>query len=288
MNEAQSDALKYTLTAGLLSALGGGGLAYLANKVQKTDPKTLEDLNTTSPDLVEIPYPIVKKKKPQGALPAPKLASLKGFLGGENAESWHEVPWAPAALVGGTAIGGLGAYKLIDSLMKKKRKEGMKDQLAAAEEEYKKTLLNSYDPSRLKLIKSSKAQEINEGLEKLASLLKISEQPQQQENLFDKMIAGQAPPPSAAEKRYASLSGGLKTLGHNLGIPDSENAPSWTGIPAGLGMLALGTIPLASGYAAYKYFKKRNKSNLVNEAAKARALERLGENVPAPYAAIED
>jgi hypothetical protein len=284
MNEAQSNALKYTLTAGLLSALGGGGLAYLANKVQKTDPKTLEDLNTTSPDIVEIPYPIVKKKKPQGALPAPKLASLKGFLGGENAESWHEVPWAPVALVGGTALGGLGAYKLIDNMMKKKRKEGMKDQLAAAEEEYKKTLLNSYDPSRLKLIKSSKAQEINEGLEKLASLLKISEE----ENLADKLIAGKAPPPSAAEKAYAAGSSAAKTLGHNLGVPDTKNMPSWTGIPVGLAALAGVTIPLASGYAAYKYFKKRNKSNLVNEAAKARALERLGENVPAPYAAIED
>jgi hypothetical protein len=286
MNEAQSNALKYTLTAGLLSALGGGGLAYMANKMQKTDPESLEDLNTTSPDLVEIPYPIVKKKKPQGALPAPKIASLKGFLGGENAESWHEVPWAPAAMVGGTALGGLGAYKLIDSLMKKKRKEGMKDQLADAEEEYKKTLLNSYDPKRLQLIKSSKAQEINEGLEKLASMLKISEE---EENLFDKMVAGNAPPPSAAEKTYAATSSGLKTLGRNLGMfPNVKDAPGWMGVPTGLAMLAAGTIPIASGYAAYKYFKKRNKSNLVNEAAKARALERMGENVPAPYAAIED
>ena len=286
MNEAQSNALKYTLTAGLLSALGGGGLAYMANKMQKTDPESLEDLNTTSPDLVEIPYPIVKKKKPQEALPAPKIASLKGFLGGENAESWHEVPWAPAAMVGGTALGGLGAYKLIDSLMKKKRKEGMKDQLAAAEEEYKKTLLNSYDPKRLQLIKSSKAQEINEELEKLASMLKISEE---EENLFDKMVAGNAPPPTAAEKAYAATSSGLKTMGRNLGLfPNVKDAPGWMGVPTGLAMLAAGTIPIASGYAAYNYFKKRNKSNLVNEAAKARALERMGENVPAPYAAIED
>lgn len=283
MNEAQSNALKYTLTAGLLSALGGGGLAYMANKLRKTDPEELDSLNTASPDIVEIPYPIVKKKKPVGFLSAPKQAGLKGFMAGENANNWYEVPWAPLLTTGAVAAGGLGAYGLIDKLMKDKRKKDMKAELADAENEYRKTLLNSYDPSRLKLIKSSKVQEINEGLEKLASLLKVSD-----ENVFDKIVAGKPPEPSTFDKIYGSVSGGAKNLLHNLGFPGPDDLPGPLGVPAGLGMLALGTIPLASGYAAYKYFKKRNKSNLVNEAAKARALERLGENVPAPYAAIED
>jgi hypothetical protein len=283
MNDAQSNALKYTLTAGLLSALGGGGLAYLANKVRKTDPEELESLNTASPDIVEIPYPIVKKKKPVGLLPAPKQAGLKGFMAGEEANNWYEVPWAPLLTTGAVAAGGVGAYSLIDKLMKSKRKNDMKAELEDAEKEYRKTLLNSYDPNRLKLIKSSKAQEIHEGLEKLASLLKVSDS-----NLFDEIVENKPLPPSMLSKAYAAGSGGLKNLMHNMGMPHSDNLPGAAGIPTGLGLLALGTIPVASGYAAYKYFKKRNKSNLVNEAAKARALERLGENVPAPYAAIED
>lgn len=287
MNEAQSNALKYTLTAGLLSALGGGGLAYLANKVQKTNPEDLEALNTTSPEIVEIPYPIVKKKKPAGFLSAPKQAGLKGFLAGENAENWYEVPWAPLLTTGAVAAGGIGAYSLIDKLMKGKRKKDMKAELEDAEKEYRKTLLNSYDPSRLKLIKSSKVQEIHEGLEKLASLLKVADRFSGR-NVRQEAEAGKAPAPSAFEAAYDSVSGGAKNLLNNMGWPTLKNAPGASGIPVGLGMLALGTIPLASGYAAYKYFKKRNKSNLVNDAAKARALERLGENVPAPYAAIED
>jgi hypothetical protein len=251
--------------------------------MRKTDPEELESLNTSSPDIVEIPYPIVKKKNPTGLLPAPKQASLKGFLAGEDASKWYEVPWAPLLTTGAVAAGGIGAYSLIDKLMKGKRKKDMKAELEDAEKEYRKTLLNSYDPSRLKLIKASKVQEIHEGLEKLASLLKVSDS-----NLFDDIVENKPVPPSFLGKAYAAGSGGLKNLMHNMGVPHSDNIPGIAGIPAGLGLLALGTIPLASGYAAYKYFKKRNKSNLVNEAAKARALERLGENVPAPYAAIED
>ena len=106
MNEAQGNALKYTLTAGLLSALGGGGLAYLANRMQKTDPEELEALNTASPEIVEIPYPIVKKKKPVGLLPASKQAGLKNFLAGDNANNWYEVPWAPLLTTGAVAAGG--------------------------------------------------------------------------------------------------------------------------------------------------------------------------------------
>lgn len=301
MNDAQMDAVKHTITAGLLSALGGGGLAYLANKVQKTDPEDLEQLNTYSPELVEIPYPIVKKKKPSKLLPTKLASSLTDFLSGANAQHWSQVPWFPLAAVGGTAAAGIGAYSLIDKLMKNKRKQTMKDQLDEAEEDYKNTLLESYDPKKLQLTKTSKAKEINADLEKLAAMLKIADP-----TFFERQkhnIPGPAAPPdnswfskipspgsileNLAGAAYGTVSGGLKRVIKPY-VPTAEKHLGFAGIPTGLGLLAMGSIPIMSGVAAYNYFKKRNKSKLVNEAAKQRALERMAESIPAPYAAIEE
>lgn len=308
MNDAQMDAVKHTITAGLLSALGGGGLAYLANKAQKTDPEDLEQLNTYSPELVEIPYPIVKKNKPSKLLPIKTAEESEGiipaaanFLLGGKAQHWSQVPWFPLAAVGGTAAAGIGAYSLIDKLMKNKRKQTMKDQLDEAEEDYKNTLLESYDPKKLQLTKTSKAKEINADLEKLAAMLKIADP-----TFFERQkhnIPGPSAPPdnswfskipspgnvleNLAGAAYGTVSGGLKKVVKPY-LPTAEKHLGLAGIPAGLGLLAMGSIPIMSGVAAYNYFKKRNKSKLVNEAAKQRALERMAESIPAPYAAIEE
>lgn len=302
MNDAQMDALKYTLTASLLSALGGGGLAYLANKRRETVPEEIEDLNTTAPEFVEIPYPVVKKKNPNELLPH-KTAS---FMSGQYANHWSQVPWFPLAAVGGTSVAGLGAYKLIDEIMKSKRKKTMEEELTDAEEEYREALLNSYNPKRLQITKTSKAQEINEGLEKLASMLKVVEEPETKtaskltqwlrgdpRNFFDEQMAGivRKQDPNIfsrlASGTYATTSEAAKALAKTV-TPNVENSSGIAGIPTGLALLAAGSIPIMSGLAAYNYFKKRNKTKLVNDAAEMRALQRLSENIPAPYAAIEE
>jgi hypothetical protein len=53
-----------------------------------------------------------------------------------------------------------------------------------------------------------------------------------------------------------------------------------------LSLLALG-IPLATGYSAYKYYRNRDKTKLLNEAATQRQLARMNENIPEPYVEIE-
>jgi hypothetical protein len=51
-------------------------------------------------------------------------------------------------------------------------------------------------------------------------------------------------------------------------------------------LAALG-IPAAAGYASYRYWKDRDKTKLLNEAAGDRQIARLQENMPEPYVTIE-
>ncbi len=286
MNEAQAQALRWTLLTGLASGLGAGGLAALANMSQSK--KNMEDLATTAPQLVNIPHP-QKAKKP--ALDhtleddeTEKMAEEKswtGYIMGRDANNALQVPIFPlAAAAAGIGIGGLG-YSLVDSILKNRRKKEMEQEVADAEEEFNQTLMGAYDPKKLGLTKASMALEISSGLEKLANLLKVADKPS-----MSGALNGEAAAPSWANT-LSNLSDKARRglLGLFGATPEDVNAAS--GYLTGPLLLAAAGVPAASAYLAYNYYKGRDKSKLLNEAAKARQAARLNENIPEPYVQVE-
>jgi hypothetical protein len=272
---------------------------------------SLEDLATAKPELVSVPYPKKKKKEDEE-----KTAGLAGWLLGENATSPLTIPAVPLALMGTTLGASALAHHLTDKALKEKRRKELEQDVEAAEEDYKNTLLQSYDKKKLGLGKEAKMREINEGLEKLASILKISGEGlnlnvgkdpgfwntpihetvgsglnsaldylgQKGKDIVNKIPEAGSAAFGAANQASQDA---YKALEQGLGLPkDWQNAV--TGVGGGLALLLAAGVPLGTGIAAYKYFKNRSKEKLLNEAANARQYARLSENIPEPYVAIED
>jgi hypothetical protein len=288
MATPKETALRYAILSGLAGTLGGGALAFLANKANATPEEN--SLGTMSPELVKIPMPARAKKKNQNLLEdnadiektaitnlVPSSVFSADFWKGNQAKHWSEVPWLPAALLGLPLLGGAGAYHLVNKTMQDRRKQQMDEELAEAEQGYQNALLNSYDKDKLNLHKTAISKEIGEGLDKLASLLKIAEKPS-----WSSAVSG------APEVNIPEQNTWLKWL-HSKVVPQ-DLADKLRGMTAGgagaLGLLALG-IPLATGYSAYKYYRNRDKTKLLNDAAEDRQLARMNENIPEPYVEIE-
>lgn len=305
LNQAQQDALRFLLITGAGSGLLGAGSALYSHMTRKQP--SLEDLATSKPELVSVPYPKKKKKEDEE-----KTAGLGSWLLGEGASHWSTIPAVPLALMT-TAMGGTAlAHHLADKALKEKRRKELEQDVESAEEDYKNTLLQSYDKKKLGLGKQAKMREINEGLEKLASILKISEKlnlnvPVEPKGFMEtpltetigsglsylggkgKELVEKIPGLGASAFGAANRASqeGYQAVENALGLPkDWQKAVG--GIGGGLALLMLAGVPIGTGLAAYKYFKNRSKEKLLNEAAKARQYARLSENIPEPYVAIEE
>jgi len=291
MATPKETALRYAILTGLAGTLGGGALALLANRADPTPEES--SLGTMSPELVKVPMPSRAKKRNQNLLEdssePEKIGSFGNIFSGDfwkgnQAKHWSEVPWLPAAMLGLPLLGGAGAYHLINKTLQDKRKKQMAEELEEAEAGYNNALLSSYDKNKLNLHKAAVSREIGEGLDKLASLLKVSEgKPSWSSSVSS------APAASGASGAPAAENSGLLKWLHGKVIPQ-ELADSLRGMTAGgagaLSLLALG-IPLATGYSAYNYYRNRDKTKLLNEAATQRQLARMNENIPEPYVEIE-
>lgn len=273
LNHAQAEALRLTLLTGLGAAGTGGLLAFMSNQTRSRKP--LADLATQSPQMVSIPFP---KAKPEATRidneleedETEKMAkdtSWAGYFTGANAHEPLQIPllW-PAAMGVGLGAGALG-YKTISDMLKNRRKQQMAQEVQDAEEEFNQALLGSYDQKKLDTHKAAMAREVSEGLNKLASLLNIGEE--KKANLLQ----------DASTNLHALVS---KAVGLD---PDDISRNS--GYVTGPLMLGAAAIPAASAYLAYKYYKSRDKAKLLNDAAKARQIARLNENVPEPYVQVE-
>ena len=290
MSTPKEDALRYALITGLAGTLGGGGLAYLASKVSATPDA--DTLTATAPELVDIPMPEIDKKRKQNAFVDKANITEKSAFGvmsvvpsgllsgnfwkGDYAKHVSEVPWLPAAAIGLPVVGGAAAYGITESILKAKRAKEREEELQEAEEAYNKALLGSYDPSKLGLTKASLATEIGEGLDKLASLLKIAD------SRTSMIIPSNLP----SDQGGINL---IKTFRDNV-IPDVVKDKA-TGLTAGAaGALALLgiSIPAFSAYTAYNYYRDRDKTKLLNDAAKSRQIARMETNRPEPFVQIEE
>ena len=289
MNPAQQDALRYALMTSLAAGLGGSGMALASHMNSTAGRPALEDLSTLAPETINIPYP--KKKKKPGEI-GQKAAN---WLIGDTAKHWWEVPILPAGLMAAGLTTGIGAHSMTKDYLNKRRKKQIQQKVEAAESDYRDALLNSYGKENLDIEKRSAIKEINEGLEKLAAVLKISA-----------LDLSKVPLPSGGTSVFEDVGNaavsGIGT-GLNKGLDLSQDlfkkfektvGKSTAGAPqsaanvlGGLALLTAAGIPTLTGIAAYKYFKGRDKSKMLNEAAKERQYARLTENVPEMYAGVE-
>lgn len=297
MATPKETALRYAILTGLAGTLGGGALALLANKADPTPEES--SLGTMSPELVKVPMPSKAKKRNQNLLEdssePEKIGSFGNIFSGDfwkgnQAKHWSEVPWLPAAVLGLPLLGGAGAYHLINKTLQDKRKKQMAEELEEAEAGYNNALLSSYDKDKLNLHKAAVSREIGEGLDKLASLLKVSEgKPSWSASVGSVPAAAPSSAPVESGSSSAPDNSTWMQWLHGKVIPQ-ELADKLRGMTAGgagaLSLLALG-IPLATGYSAYKYYRNRDKTKLLNEAATQRQLARMNENIPEPYVEIE-
>lgn len=290
MNDAQSQALRWTLLTGLASGLGAGGLAYLAHMQQ--NKKKMEDLATMAPQMVSIPHPKKQKALPEALRvdneledETEKMANERStwfqHIMGRDANNPLQVPIFPLAVAAaGLGTGALG-YGLVDNILKNRRKQEMEQEVADAEEEFNQALMGAYDPKKLGLSKTAMAKEINEGLDKLASLLKLADKPSISEALPGPVA------PSWGSTLSSISEGARKAI---LGLfgkkPGDLDAP--LGYLTGTGLLLGAGVPAFTTYLAYKYYKNRDKTKLLNEAAKQRQMARLNENIPEPYVQVEE
>ena len=275
MPTPKEDALRYTALAGLGGIGIGGILAYLASQANERPSK--DTLNYKSPDMVNIPLPAAYKKNKQNLLrdssdPTKKAGS---FLSGDDASHWSGVPWLAPAAVSAAMLGGVGSNILVENILKKKRAKEREEELAEAEEGYNQALLNSYDPKKTNMRKMAVAEDISKGLTKLAAILKIAEEippfvfpvPEQATEQATEQAPSNKPTPANS---FSSMAKGI--LGQSAGLA---------------ALLGLG-IPAMSAYAAYNYYRSRDKTKLLNDAVTARQIRRLNENTPEPFVQIEE
>lgn len=290
MNDAQAQALRWTLLAGAASGLGAGGLAYLAHMQQ--NKKNMEDLATLAPQVVSIPHPKKTKALPEAMRldsdledETDKMAAAKStwtqHIMGQDAKNPLQVPIFPlAALAASFGTGALG-YGLVDNILKNRRKQDMEQEVLDAEEEFNQALMGAYDPKKLGLSKTSMVKEINDGLEKLASLLKVANKPS-----ISQALPGEVAPSWGSTLNSVSDKAREAILGLFGKKPGDLDAP--LGYLTGTGLLLGASVPAFSTYLAYKYYKSRDKAKLLNEAAKQRQMARLNENIPEPYVQVEE
>lgn len=144
--EAASTALKSDLwsqlgnigVAGLGIGAGARGLIGLYNLMRRQSGSARQGLN---PVPVDVPYPVAGQQKKQ----AFDLNDISKWWDGAYAEKMHQIPWAiPAATaVGlGSLAGGWGA---VDSVLDKRRKGQLDEELQKTRQDFDAALLAQYD-----------------------------------------------------------------------------------------------------------------------------------------------
>ena len=144
---------------GLGGYVGGGLLGRLLAK--KMIGKPSWEKEKESPDIREILSKYSSDKYTEQEKCATIGETVSNFLEGNNAQTVMGLPWyLPAATLAGAA-GGVGGYKLMDTLLDRNRKGLLKDELARAKQEYEAALSGS--------VKSSEENTLAYDLDKLAS-----------------------------------------------------------------------------------------------------------------------
>jgi hypothetical protein len=267
MNNAQAELLKY-----LAVLSGGAGLAGIASGIGlgAADPQQGAELNTISPEVVNVPMPKRKKPVPVGF----KLASFPGWLMGNNSTYPWEIPLGPTAMIAGPLAAYYGARGLSKDITVGVRRAKMKREVDKAKQDYTNALLNAYPQDDLDV--NTKAAQIDADLDKLAAHLKISENPI--------MVDAVDPTtPGMVDKAMSSIehNTGIKGLGKGV---DSAGKVLGNSL-ASLAILGGLTIPAGTSYAAYNFFRDRSKTKMLNEAARLRQYGRLQSNMPEIYVA---
>lgn len=268
MNDSQAMLLKAMLTIGGATGLMGAMRGW---RIASEDPEKMEELSTTSPEVMTIPMP--KKKPPLLGL---KTAGVGGWLTGENAKSILDIPLTPVALAAAGVGANFAANDLTQKFVLARRRAKMRKEVANAERDYTDAMLNAYPAD--KVANDTKAAEIDKDLEKLASLLKISNGP---------MVTPTQPTSTPA----MSFLEGVGNSAYRL-VPDFLKGPSDAALDyagmlgnagAGLGILGAVSIPLISSRIAYNYFRDRSKNKMLDEAARFRQYSRLQNSTPEIY-----
>lgn len=236
--------------------------------------------------------------RPTGVSPEPPITT-KGFLAGQSANSIWSVPWFwPALAIGGPAA-FMGGSALAEKLLKKNRKEQIKSEVDKAKEEFESALEGSYDPKVLGLHKTAMLKEINDGLEKLASHLKVA-QPALPSSAAS-AIANAKPPGLLEElgqgiKNYATdtyntLNQGSKdayrAANEALAGPGYDFTSQLGGFGLGLASVPLLMTPLLAGYLAYKHFDRQNPTKLLQEKIREKQYDRLQRNIPEVFVELD-
>lgn len=236
--------------------------------------------------------------RPTGVSPEPPITT-KGFLAGQSANSIWSVPWFwPALAIGGPAA-FMGGSALAEKLLKKNRKEQIKSEVDKAKEEFESALEGSYDPKVLGLHKTAMLKEINDGLEKLASHLKVA-QPALPSSAAS-AIANAKPPGLLEElgqgiKNYATdtyntLNQGSKdayrAANEALAGPGYDFTSQLGGFGLGLASVPLLMTPLLAGYLAYKHYDRQNPTKLLQEKIREKQYDRLQRNIPEVFVELD-
>lgn len=179
------EALKRIIGLGLVSAgIGAGGRSLmgmrdlLARQFRKK-PKS------TRPAVVEIGVPTIGNDSdkiaeapayyipPDVSLEEKAKTTWLDWLLGRTHEGMWSKPWTGAAAAGATLGGLYGGYKLIDSGMKALNKRDRQRELELAKEDYRKALIEQYEPDAQTVKKSEDLSEnLSEDLSKLYQLTK--------------------------------------------------------------------------------------------------------------------
>jgi hypothetical protein len=265
---------------------------------------------TTAPNVIKLPYPEEEEEEEKKAGLSEYLPFLgrdpgsnapidfKGWLAGHAASNPMFVPWfMPALTIGGTAA-FMGGSSLAESILKKKRKEELKAEVNKAKEEFEQALQESYDPKVVGLQKASMLKEINEGLNKLASHLKVAggklnlppvSDPYSLSGMASGLLTGAKDSVVDTSKQILGKMQEGSQLAYDTAsqyFPGGRDYNLISNLGGGLTGL-LGTTllasPLLAGYLAYKHYDRQNPTKLLQERLREKQYDRMLQNAPEVY-----
>lgn len=78
------------------------------------------------------------------------IARILGYLSGNSAESYDQVPWYPLAAMLGAPLAAYGGYNLVDSRLRGQRIEDAEDELEESKKRYQKAVQGEFGPTAQK------------------------------------------------------------------------------------------------------------------------------------------
>jgi hypothetical protein len=261
LNKATRDqAHSKIIQAFLLSGAAMGGIRGLQGLLNLAGRSAKEDVH--HPGVTPVPIPIADEDE--------KLA--------QEAYQWWQHPEAFPGLMLGTLGGGYGGWKLMDSLLDRRRATESEDELEAAKREYREALSSHLSPSVDTKAASEKSAATLLGEELDALFLKV------QENI---------PLEKSADPEDGNLFGGAgRALGWLTSAPGKfyDWITKDTTRDTALGLYGAYSIPtLIAGYMAGKGISdKFSQRRILDKALKQRAKQRSVSRPPSLYAVPVD